>query len=443
MQIQLSIGAQHVLDKLEAAGHEAYVVGGCVRDSLLGHPPKDWDITTNADTSAIQIALQGLPMALAGVKYGTVAVRVGEEQLEVTTYRVDGAYLDGRRPSSVRFSGAIADDLARRDLTINAMAYHPVRGLVDCYEGQADLQRGRLCAVGDASQRFLEDGLRILRTLRFAARYGFAVEEKTAQAMRKHKDRLRLVAGERIGQELLPLLCGAHVETVLRAYPDVLGVCIPSIIDAVGFAQASRYHIHDVWEHTIHAIAAVPPEPVLRLSMLFHDLGKPHTQTTDAQGNGHFYRHWEESTRIAQSILPKLGLPKALCTQVYQLVALHDYDLSAARESVCRWLARIGPEQFARLLAIKRADNLAQNPDYSGRCKIAAQAAQILEDVLARGDCYQRDMLALGGAQLREMGLQGKQIGAMLDHLLEQVLCGACENIQTALLHEVAKTAHL
>ena len=283
-------GVRVLLERLEAAGYEAWCVGGCVRDALLGRTPEDWDVTTSAlpeETMAV-FGDQALP---TGLKHGTVTVKTGDGPVEVTTYRLDGAYRDHRRPESVAFTASLEEDLARRDFTVNAMALDLRRELRDPFGGRADLARGLLRCVGDPDRRFQEDALRILRGLRFAAALGLEIEPGTAAAVRRNREGLRDIAAERIQVEFFKLLPGKGAAAVLRGYPEVFGVFWPELLPMVGFGQRNRHHCYDVWEHTLHALDAVPGDVVLRCAMLLHDVGKPACFTLDEKGVGHFYGH--------------------------------------------------------------------------------------------------------------------------------------------------------
>ena len=296
---------QAVLEALEAAGHEAWCVGGCVRDALLGREPGDWDVTTSArpeETLAV-FPTQGEP---TGLKHGTVTVKTPGGPVEVTTYRIDGTYRDHRRPDSVIFTASLEADLSRRDFTVNAMAANLRGAFRDPFGGREDLRQGILRCVGDPDRRFQEDALRILRGLRFSASLGFSLEPGTAAALRRNRKLLGEVAPERIQVEFFKLLPGKAAAQVLRTYPEVFGVFWPELLAMVGFDQRNRHHCYDVWEHTLHALAAAPEDPVLRCTMLLHDVGKPASFTLDKQGVGHFYGHPAVSRELAEGMLRRL-----------------------------------------------------------------------------------------------------------------------------------------
>ena len=319
---------RHVLLTLERAGHEAYIVGGCVRDMLMENRPHDWDVTTSALPQET-MALFGHSAIPTGLRHGTVTVRSGELACEVTTFRTDGDYTDHRHPAAVAFTRSLREDLARRDLTVNAMAMD-VRGMLhDPFGGQADIHRRVLRCVGSPGRRFSEDALRILRVLRFSATLGgFSVEENTRCALLSRREDLRYVAAERVREELTKLLCGTDVLRVLLEEPQVLGVVLPEILPCVGFDQHNCHHCYDVWGHTAHAVAAAPPEPVLRWVMLLHDLGKPQCFTLDAQGVGHFYGHHRPGAEIAEAVCRRLRFDTAAARQICTLVRYHDRPIS-------------------------------------------------------------------------------------------------------------------
>lgn len=283
--------AARAVAALEAAGYQTWAVGGCVRDSLRGAAPHDWDLCTAARPDQMQAVFAGERVLETGLRHGTLTLLTEGGPIEITTFRTDGGYSDGRHPDGVRFVGSVEDDLARRDFTIGAMAWHPQRGLCDPYGGLDDLQEGILRAVGDPDARFAEDALRILRGIRFASRLGFAVERETAAAMRRQAARLNGIAAERVRGELTGLLCGRFVHRALRMFADLIGVVLPELTPMFGCAQRNPHHLYDVWEHSIRAAAQVPADPVLRWAALLHDCGKPACKTVDEQGIGHFYGH--------------------------------------------------------------------------------------------------------------------------------------------------------
>lgn len=427
-----------ILTRLEQAGFPAYAVGGCVRDTLLGRVPEDWDVTTAARPEQVTALFAGHCIP-TGLRHGTVTVRQDGLSVEVTTFRADGPYSDHRRPDAVYFSDSLAEDLARRDLTVNAMAMDVRGDITDLYGGRDDLRRGILRCVGDPDRRFDEDALRIMRTLRFASVLGFTVEARTAAALHRCAPLLRDIAAERLLTEMDRLLCGAYVLPVLLAYPDVLGVFLPELLPCVGLDQRNRHHLYDVWEHTARSVAAIPPEPVLRWAMLLHDVGKPICFTVDGRGVGHFYGHPKVSAALAGEICRRLRMDKRTAHEIVTLVRWHDRDIPRTEKAIARAVHQLGEDTFRRLLAIKRADNLAQHPDYRSRLTEIDRAEAILDGLLAKQACFSLRDLAVNGGDLLALGLRGPAVGDALNALLEQVLDGTLPNEREALLDAVRR----
>ena len=422
-----------VLERLERAGYEAYAVGGCVRDILMGKAPHDWDVTTSAPPQETMALFDHFAIP-TGLQHGTVTVRSGGLSCEVTTFRTDGDYPDHRHPAAVTFTRSLREDLARRDLTVNAMAMDMRGTLHDPFGGQADIRRRVLRCVGEPERRFREDALRILRTLRFSATLGFAIGEDTPQALRAQCGDLRYVAAERVREELTKLLCGTDVLRVLLEDSRVLGVVLPEILPCVGFDQHNRHHCYDVWGHTAHAVAAAPPDPILRWAMLLHDLGKPQCFTLDEQGVGHFHGHHRPSAEMAESICRRLRFDKAAAQRICLLVRYHDRPIPLTERAIRRAMNQLGVDGLRQLCAVKRADNLAQHPDYRGRQQEIDRGEAIMEELLAKDACFSLKQLAVNGQDMMALGLQGPAIGKMLQALLDAVMDGVVENERNALL---------
>ena len=431
--IAIPAPAQQVLEQLHSSGFAAFVVGGCVRDSLLGRLPGDWDITTAARPEQVHEALAGLTVLDTGLKHGTVTALVDGQRLEITTFRTEGTYSDHRRPDRVTFADTIEEDLSRRDFTVNAMAFSPKTGLIDPFGGQRDLKNGVLRAVGQPEKRFDEDALRILRGLRFAARLAFSIEEETSRAMFAQKHLLTALAAERVQAELLPLLCAPGAVTVLRQFREIFAVILPEIIPMFDFDQQNKHHLYDVWEHTLHTLEHIEPRPHLRLVMLLHDCGKPARFTIDFRGDGHFYGHAYESARRAEAALTRLRCDKETVARVTRLIAFHDHDILNSEKSLLRWLRKIGEADLRDLLAIKIADNLGQHPRYLRVDRFKATLAS-LDALLQKQPCFDRSGLAVTGRDLLERGLKGPEIGVALDKLVEAVIEGRLPNEKEALL---------
>lgn len=431
--------AREVLETLESAGHEAWCVGGCVRDALLGREPGDWDAASAALPEETLSVFGGRALP-TGLKHGTVTVKTTGGPVEVTTYRLDGAYHDHRRPDSVTFTRSLEADLARRDFTINAMALNLRGELRDPFGGRVDLERRRLRCVGDPDKRFEEDALRILRGLRFAAVLGLEIEEETAAAIHRNREGLRDIAPERIRVELFKLLPGDGAAEVLRGYPDVFGVFWPELLAMVGFKQRNRHHCYDVWEHTLHAMEAVPGDLILRCAMLLHDVGKPACFTLDGAGVGHFYGHPAISRDLADRMLRRLKCAGALRETVVRLVEWHDRNIPRTEKAIRSALRDLGEEDLRRLVRVKRADNLAQAPAYCYRQKELDLAEEILDKLLAEDACFSLKQLAVRGTDLLELGLSGPAVGEALEDLLSKVIDGGLPNERDILLEEVRKT---
>ena len=430
--------AVQVLQNLEQAGYEAYLVGGCVRDLLLGHSPSDWDMTTSARPEEVLALFEGYALP-TGLQHGTVTVLLDKIPFEVTTYRVDGAYGDHRHPQSVSFTSDLAEDLRRRDFTVNAIAMDRRGNVVDPLEGQRDLAAGVIRTVGDARARFSEDALRILRAVRFSAVLGFALEEETALAVHDLAGDLSGVAAERIRAELLKLLCGADAVRVLLEYPDVIGVFLPEILPAVGCDQKNYHHCYDVWEHTVRALGAVAPESVLRMTMLLHDLGKPRCMTLDEAGVGHFKGHASVSRTLAEEALRRLRFDSASAERILTLVKWHDVPVEPTRRAMRRLMNKIGPDAAGQLLQVKRADNLAQAPAYLGRQQEIDALEDILRELIAEDACFSLRQLAVNGHDLLTLGYRGKEIGQTLEQLLQAVVEERLPNDRDALLAALKK----
>lgn len=433
MNLAIPAPVQAVLQSLRAAGYQACPVGGCVRDTLLGHKPHDWDVTTAATPEQAEAALAAFRCLETGKKHGTITALSAGMPIEVTTFRIDGAYSDNRRPDSVRFTRSLAEDLQRRDFTINAMAWD--QGLVDPFHGQCDLSAGVIRCVGAPERRFQEDGLRVLRALRFASVLDFTVEPLTAHAVHQQRGLLRHIAVERVQAELGKLLCGPGAGRVLREFADVCFVCLPELAPLYACPQAGPYHCYDAWGHTAAAVDAAPPDAVLRLTMLLHDAGKPACRTRGADGLDHFYGHEHLSAQLAATALRRLRFPAQTCRLVQQAVALHMLPLPPQARLLKRRLRQNGPDLCRLLLQVKRADTLAQAPAVYGRLQALQQAQALLSDLLARQPCFTRAQLAVKGGDLVSLGLRGPAIGRALEALLDAVVEGRCANEKEALLH--------
>lgn len=451
MQIRLPKAVQTIIQTLNDAGFEAYAVGGCVRDALCGREPQDWDITTSALPEQTLTCFAGQRVIETGIQHGTVALLLDGELYEITTYRIDGSYADGRHPDQVSFVSNLTEDLARRDFTVNAIAYHPDEGLIDPFGGQKDLKNGILRCVGEPEKRFTEDALRIMRAIRFASTLGFTVESKTAEAVHRLKSQLDRIAKERIMTELMKLLCGQAVEKVLTDYDDVIFTIIPELAPTKDYYQNTPYHNLDVWDHTVKAVGEVQNDPVLRLTMLLHDVAKPlcyfetveypYLDSDRELTIGHFKGHPAKGAEMVKSILKRLRCDHKTIQTVSELIFWHDERPAAKRVPVKKLLAKLGAERFMQLQEVRKADTKAQRPAYrEATLRQIEQVEEIGQKLIAENACISIPQLAVTGADLIAIGIpQGKQIGETLNRLLDAVICEAVPNEREALLKLAAK----
>ena len=433
--IQIPEHALTVVERLERYGYEAYVVGGCVRDSLLGRSPKDWDVCTNALPEEVLRVFRRFHVIKTGLQHGTVTVMVSHQPVEVTTFRIDGAYTDNRHPDSVNFVSRVEEDLARRDFTINAMAYNPTRGLVDAFGGQEDLRAGIIRCVGEPDARFNEDGLRILRALRFAARYNFGIETETAFSIHRNRHLLENVSVERIFAELKGILVGEGVLGMMQAFPDVFAIIIPELAPTIGFDQRNPHHCYDVWTHIAHAVQAAPADEVLRLALLLHDIAKPATYTLGEDGKGHFYDHGQVGADMARDILLHLKSDTATLQNVVTLVREHDRVLPTTAPGMRRIIGKLGISTLQQLLAVKQADMSAQSTHEREQKKATLRDAHLLlEDVLDEPPAFTVGDLAITGRDLIALGVKpGPALGHILKTLLSEVQDELLDNTRDAL----------
>ena len=423
-----------LINTLEEAGFETWVVGGCVRDHLMGNVPHDYDCCTAAEPEAMQALFADRQLVLAGLKHGTVGVVTEDGVVEITTFRTEGGYLDSRHPDWVKFVRDVKEDLARRDFTVNAMAYSPRRGLCDPFGGQADLKNGLLRAVGDPVLRFREDALRILRGLRFAARFGFQIEEATRTAMHTEIAGLDTLARERVLTELEGFLLAATARDILDG-AELLCRIIPELAPQLGFDQKNPHHEHDIFTHTAMVVERAPKEPILRMAALLHDLGKPATFSLDEKGVGHFYGHAGLGAKMAEDILRRLKCSNALRDEVTWLIAHHMDRFPCEEKSARRCLSKHGLPRMERLTRLQMADFGGKVDDGD-----LDEWLGLLREVDAREGALTLKTLAVKGKDLIGLGIApGKQVGELLNRLLSMVLAGELPNQREALLEYLRK----
>lgn len=423
MKIKLPNKVNLIIKRLILNGYDAYAVGGCVRDSILGRTPDDWDITTSATPKEVKELFDRT--IDTGIAHGTVTIMIDHEGFEVTTYRIDGEYEDSRHPKSVEFTRNLIEDLKRRDFTINAMAYNEEVGIVDAFGGIDDLNNQVIRCVGNAEDRFGEDALRMVRAIRFSAQLGFRIEQSTLDAICKLADNLVNISMERIQVELVKLMVSDHPNKLLVAYETgVTRVILPEFDQMMDCEQKHPHHMYRVGEHTLKAISAIENNKTLRLTMLFHDIGKPHTKTTDENGVDHFYGHDQLGVSMANSILKRLRFDNETIHKVCLLVKYHDMDILPNKKAVRFAVNKVGEENFIDLLKVKKADTLAQGTYMQQEKLEHLQLLQnLFEEIIEDEECVSLKTLAITGKDLIANGIEpGKQIGIILDELLQEVI---------------------
>lgn len=435
MAIQLPGKVKCIIDTLEEAGYEAYAVGGCVRDSMLGRKPQDWDVTTSASPWQVK---ELFPVTVdTGIKHGTVTVLIGHEGFEVTTYRIDGEYEDKRHPKEVLFTSDLLEDLKRRDFTINAMAYNEKKGLVDAFGGAGDLEQKKIRCVGNPIDRFTEDALRLMRAVRFAAQLGFSIEGQTKAAIPSLAGNLSGISAERIQSELVKLLVSSHPEEFRTLYETgMTRVFLPEFDAMMATPQNNQHHCYNVGDHTIAALGYVRPDKVLRLTMLLHDVAKPVCQTADEEGIFHFYGHPEQGAQMAKEILQRLKFDNDTIGKVTALVRWHDHRPKLEEAFVRRAIHRVGPKQYPALFEVKYADTMAKN-QYKREEKLAylAEYQRIYREIIEKKQCLGLKDLAVNGKDFIRLGMEpGKELGNTLERLLDHVLEFPEDNTKEVLL---------
>lgn len=430
--MNLSDSSKKLIRFITEAGYEAYAVGGCVRDFLMQRSCDDIDIAVSAKPCELEKVLcdNHIKFIETGIQHGTVtAVMDDGSVFEVTTFRTEGVYSDSRRPEYVTFVSNIAEDLARRDFTINAIAYNDEQGFVDPFDGQRDIDLKIIRAVGDADTRFKEDALRIMRAVRFASVLGFSVEEKTKKALFDNKELLKNISAERIYTELSKLLMGMNVYEVLVEYRDILAVVLPELVPIFEIEQNTKWHIYDVWHHTAKSVAQAPKNLALRYTMLLHDIGKAYTKTTDENGTDHFKGHQKISGVYALTALKRLKAPNEITDRAMAVIPIHDMHIGIEDKNIKKWLSKLGENTLRDLIAVKRADKLAQNPEMIGEELERLDITEArLNAILAAGEPFQIKDLAVNGNDVMALGYRGREIGVVLSTVLENVIEGKLPN---------------
>ena len=423
VQIQLPQKVRYIIETIQAAGYEAYAVGGCIRDSILGKEPDDWDITTSAAPEEVKKMFRRT--IDTGIQHGTVTVMMEKESFEVTTYRIDGKYEDSRHPKDVTFTAELKEDLRRRDFTINAMAYNEQNGLIDIFEGIQDIERKMIRCVGNAEERFTEDALRMMRAVRFSAQLGYTIEDETKKAIKKLAPTLQNISAERIQTELVKLLVSEHPDDIRTAYETgITKQILPEFNICMETQQNNPHHCYNVGEHILHTLIFVEPDKVLRLGMLFHDIGKPQTLTIDEKGITHNHGHAAIGEEMTVEILKRLKFDNDTLDKVRKLVRYHDWKIEPNSRNVRRAANKIGEDIFPMLFAVKYADVMAQS-DYQREEKLQELKAlqEIYKGILEKKECLCLKDLAVSGSDLIAKGMKpGKEIGITLQKLLEDVL---------------------
>ena len=442
MVINIPPQVKTAIEILEKNGHSAYVVGGAVRDAVMGKPANDWDITTSALPEETISAFKDFRVIETGLKHGTVTVMIEKTPIEITTYRIEYGYSDNRHPDRVDFTDRVEDDLSRRDFTVNAIAYSPQRGFADPFEGKKDIEKKIIRCVGEADRRFGEDALRILRALRFSSVLGFEIESETADSIRRNYTLLKNISVERIFVELSKLICGVDAGRILREYEEVFFFILPEIKSMKNCTQNHERHIFDVWGHTIKAVENVRPIPGLRFAILLHDSGKPQCKTTDENGTDHFYNHAKVSRKIAESVFTRLKTSTAFKNRVCDLVEYHDFlPDKISKKTYKKYIAKLGYGTVKDLFEIRKADISAQNPKFFDEEIIRnGYGLKILEEIESEDKCFKVTDLAISGRDITALGVKpSPETGKILEKLLDEVMDEEIENTREALIERAMR----
>lgn len=428
------------IETLKSKGFEAFLIGGSVRDFVMGLPIGDIDITTNATPDEVKQVFADFRVVETGIKHGTVTVLINNEPLEITTYRSEGTYSDNRHPDSVVFSDSLADDVVRRDFTMNGIAYDFEKGFCDLVGGLQDIKNKTIRCIGDAETRFREDALRILRAMRFSAVLGFEIETETKNAIHKCKDLLKNISAERIREEFTKLICGKNAYNVLQEFSDVIAVFIPEIRECIGFEQKNRHHCFDVYTHTLKAVEKSSQNSIIRLALFFHDIGKPSVAHFDKKGEQHYYSHPKKSAEMTEKIMTRLRFDNDTKNKVVTLVKMHDSPImvnnmtNPDRRRLKKIMSQIGSDLIFDLIEIKYCDNSAQNPQYFRGEDFYKETRDIVNEIINENECFSIKHLAIDGNDLIALGFKGKKIGETLEKCLTAVIDGKVENEKDKLI---------
>ena len=428
------------IETLKSKGFEAFLIGGSVRDFVMGLPVGDIDITTNATPDEVKQVFADFRVVETGIKHGTVTVLINNEPLEITTYRSEGTYSDNRHPDSVVFSDSLADDVVRRDFTMNGIAYDFEKGFCDLVGGLQDIKNKTIRCIGDAETRFREDALRILRAMRFSAVLGFEIETETKNAIHKCKDLLKNISAERIREEFTKLICGKNAYNVLQEFSDVIAVFIPEIRECIGFEQKNRHHCFDVYTHTLKAVEKSSQNSIIRLALFFHDIGKPSVAHFDEKGEQHYYSHPKKSAEMTEKIMTRLRFDNDTKNKVVTLVKMHDSPImvnnmtNPDRRRLKKIMSQIGSDLIFDLIEIKYCDNSAQNPQYFRGEDFYKETRDIVNEIINENECFSIKHLAIDGNDLIALGFKGKKIGETLEKCLTAVIDGKVENEKDKLI---------
>lgn len=431
---QFKPASKVAIDLLKSNGFEAFLIGGSVRDYIMGLPIGDIDITTKATPQQVKKVFKDFRVIETGIKHGTVTVLIDNEPLEITTYRSEGTYSDNRHPDEVVFSEKLSDDVVRRDFTMNAIAYDFSTGFCDLVGGMNDIKNHTIRCIGNAETRFREDALRILRALRFSSVLAFGIEENTKIAIHKCKDLLKNISAERIREEFTKLICGKNAYNVLQEFSDVISVFIPEIISCVGFEQQNRHHCYDVYTHTLKAVEKSRPDEIIRLSLFFHDIGKPSVAHFDERGEQHYYGHPKKSAELTEKIMTRLRFDNETKNKVLTLVSLHDTPIMVNnntfpdKKRLKKIMSKIGKDLIFDLIHIKYCDNSAQNPLYFRGEDFYKTTYSLIDEIISHQECFSIKDLKINGNDLISMGFKGKEIGKILEKILECVINETLKN---------------